>query len=172
MRDYELLYILFGDLTEEAANQATDQVNAAIMKLGGKVVKEDAWGRKRLAYEISKQDHGWYVVSTLQLEPHQAAELSRTLGLQGTVLRSMLLQADEFPTEQEREVIERASTAAAATTKPAPKPKRPSAPAAAEPAGDAAGETPAKPAKKETAAEKKERQAKLEEKLGQILAEE
>ena len=161
MKDYELLYVISGDESEEAANKVTDAVNASLMKIGGKVTSEDTWGRKRLAYEIAKQTHGWYVVTRFALDGGQVPDFDRELRLNKGVIRHVIVRAEELPTEEDlkkAEDLQSPSRDSRRTTSAKPSP----APAA----------KPAAERKPETEAEKKRRQSKVEEKLGEILKEE
>jgi small subunit ribosomal protein S6 len=171
MREYELLYVVSGSLSEDEAAKATDAVNDAIIKLGGKVGDENVWGRRRLAYQIAKQEHGWYVVSRISLEGDKMADLSNALRLNDQVIRTLIVGADEVPTAEEAakalKAAEESEKERASRRDPAkPEPKAPTPKPEEEPV-----EEP-KPAKKETAAERKARQAKIEEKLGELLNEE
>lgn len=168
MNDYELLYIVSGELNEEAAAKATDGINAAILAAGGKVTSEQPWGRRRLSYPIAKQDHGWYVVSLISVAPEKMNELQQALRLHKDVLRFLLLRAEEVPSSEEAAKTLEAVTASeaadakAAETKAKPQPK-----------ATAKTDKPTKStAKKETAADAKKRQAKLDEKLGELLSDE
>lgn len=165
MRDYEITYIISGSLTEDEASKVTDDINGAITSHSGKVASEDLWGRKRLAYEIEKQGFGWYVVTRFSLGGEHIAELERALRLNAHVIRSLIVRAEEVPSEEE---VAKATKAAAAADE-AEKKERDKAP---KPAAPEVEVEPEKPAKKETAAERKKRQAEVEEKLGKLLNEE
>lgn len=175
MREYELLYVVSGELAEDAATKVTDEINAVLLKAGGTLDDENAWGRRRLAYPIAKQDHGWYTVSRFSIEPSKLADFERALQLHKSIVRTVLVRATEIPTAEEAAKIEEAVSEAEKAKDQPPKkraeaatPKPPVA-AAAAPAKPKA--KPAAKPKPETATEKKERQAKLEEKLGEILKE-
>ncbi len=187
MTEYELLYVAGGDETEDASTKVTDAVNSAILKIGGKVLSEDAWGRRRLAYEIDKQDYGWYTVTRFSLEALQTNELMAQLRLNDKIIRTVLLRADELPSDEDRERAEEA----AKSPRDARDTKRPSAKAdpgaktetqaaseksapksTVKPADTKTNEEPEEPKKKETATEKKARQTKLDESLGELLKEE
>ncbi len=43
MKDYELLYIVSGGLTEAEATKVTDEVGGALMKLGGQAADDNVW---------------------------------------------------------------------------------------------------------------------------------
>ena len=70
MRDYEVLYILRPDMTEEEYTAAVEKFNALIQANGGEVVKTDIWGKRKLAYEIEKLREGYYVLVTFKAEPN------------------------------------------------------------------------------------------------------
>lgn len=161
MQDYELLYVVQGDESEEDATKVVDAVNALLMKQGGKVEKEDNWGRRRLAYEIDKQDYGWYTITRFSLEQTKIAELENQLRLNGKLIRTVLLKTEELPSDEELARAEEAKLAV-------PKDKKDRAGAPAKPAAEKPVAKPG-PKKAETAAEKKERQSRLNESLGEIL---
>lgn len=101
MKDYELLYIVSGGLTEADATKVTDEVGSALIKLGGKAADENAWGRRDLAYPIGKDSHGWYVVTRFSMDPAQVDEFSKALNLNRQVIRTVLLNASEVPSPEE-----------------------------------------------------------------------
>lgn len=90
MRSYELIVLLHPDLEIDV-----DTPVAAIEKLitdaGGKIVKRDNWGKKRLAYAIRKQDFAVYIYFKLQLPTSAVAELERNLGITEEVIRHLLV---------------------------------------------------------------------------------
>ena len=91
MRDYELVVIIHPDLDEEAINQALDKIKGWIAKSDGKVEKVDEWGKKRLAYEIQKQNEGIYYLLHLKLEPTSIASLELNLTILEPVMRHVIV---------------------------------------------------------------------------------
>ena len=61
---------------------------------GGSVEKVDIWGKRRLAYEITKNAEGIYAVIEVACEPATVAELDRQLGLNESVLRTKVLRRE------------------------------------------------------------------------------
>lgn len=161
MQDYELLYVVQGDESEEDSTKVVDSVNALLMKLGGKVEKEDTWGRRKLAYEITKQDYGWYVITRFSMDPAKMLDFEKQLRLTNKIIRTVLVRTDELPSDEEIARAEEAKLAVPKDRKE--RVSAPPKPVAAKPEADG------KPKKEETAAEKKERQSKLNESLGEIL---
>jgi small subunit ribosomal protein S6 len=94
MRHYELMVILDPDLEERTVAPSLDQFLNVIRRDGGSVEKVDVWGRRRLAYEISKKVEGIYAVVDLTAEPSSVAELDRQLNLNEAVLRTKLIRPE------------------------------------------------------------------------------
>ena len=61
-RQYELVYILPPDTTEQQVTELHTQVEAVVSRMEGKIEKTENWGRRKLAYEISRQKEGVYVL--------------------------------------------------------------------------------------------------------------
>jgi len=90
MRPYEVAFIIHPDLDETAFKEMLDRIQEWIKSAGGKVLKVDLWGKKKLAYEIRKQSEGQYVFLETEMPPAFCSELERNLGLQESVLRYMI----------------------------------------------------------------------------------
>ena len=60
-----------------------------IEKSGGTWDGHDAWGRRRLAYEIDHKTDGTYYLLTLPAAPETLDEISRVLKLDDAVIRHM-----------------------------------------------------------------------------------
>jgi len=92
VRHYEVMVILDPSLDERTVEPSLEKMLGVVGNEGGKVDKVDIWGRKRLAYEISKQAEGIYAVVDLTAEPATVSELDRQLGLNESVLRTKVLR--------------------------------------------------------------------------------
>jgi len=92
LRRYELMVILDPDLEERTIAPSLDQFLGVVRKDGGSVEKVDIWGRRRLAYEISKKVEGIYAVVDLTAEPATVTELDRQLNLNESVLRTKVVR--------------------------------------------------------------------------------
>ena len=51
-RQYELVYILPPDTTEQQVAELHEQIEAVVSRMNGQIEKTENWGRRRLAYEI------------------------------------------------------------------------------------------------------------------------
>jgi small subunit ribosomal protein S6 len=94
MRRYEMMIILDPALEERTVQPSLDQFLKVVTTTGGSVDKVDVWGRRRLAYEISKKSEGIYTVVDLMAEPDAVKELDRQLNLNEAVLRTKILRPD------------------------------------------------------------------------------
>jgi small subunit ribosomal protein S6 len=87
LRPYEILVIVDPRPTDEEVTALLTQLGDNLKSLGGEVVKVDNWGKRRLAYDISKQREGTYAVLDVSAEPAMVKEFERQLRLNENVLR-------------------------------------------------------------------------------------
>lgn len=92
MRNYELAYIVHPDL-ENTLEKVTDRINKFI-NANGKIVNEDIWGKRKLAYQIRKQNFGLYVIVNMELEPVKVSELEALLRIIEEVIRFAIISID------------------------------------------------------------------------------
>ena len=92
MRNYELMVILDPSLDERTVAPSLETFLNVVRKDGGSVENVDIWGKRRLAYEITKNSEGIYAVIDLTAEPATVNELDRQLKLNESVLRTKVLR--------------------------------------------------------------------------------
>lgn len=95
MSDYELIYIVDPDLTEEEVTEVVNRVAAVARQEGAQLGDPERWPKRRLAYEIKDKREGFYVVTRLSAETPAMSELDRVLKLTEPVLRHMVVRLDE-----------------------------------------------------------------------------
>jgi small subunit ribosomal protein S6 len=59
-KHYETVFILTPVLSDDQAKEAAKKFKKVITDLGGKVINEENWGLKKLAYPIQKKTTGFY----------------------------------------------------------------------------------------------------------------
>jgi len=91
MKEYELIVIIHPDLDDEAIDQALGRIDGWIKDGGGNIDSTDVWGKKRMAYEIQKQNEGIYYLLNVSLVPENIAELERNLKILEPVMRHMIV---------------------------------------------------------------------------------
>lgn len=105
VRQYELIYILPPETTEEAVAELQTQVEAIAQRFQATIEKTENWGRRRLAYEIGAHREGVYVLHVINGPSEMTAELDRRLRVVDLVIRHMIVRVDE-----ELAIAERART--------------------------------------------------------------
>ena len=104
-RQYELVYILPPDSTEQQVADLHEQVSQVVSKMNGQIEKNENWGRRRLAYDIGHHKEGVYVLDVINGSGELMKELDRRLRVMDIVLRHMVVRVDE-----EKKVIDRTQT--------------------------------------------------------------
>ena len=93
MKDYELTVLYHPDL-ETNLDPALDKVKSLIESNGGKIVKTEPEGKKRLAYRLKNQDFAIYYYYDLQLPAEAPNKLATVFGITDEILRAMLVKTD------------------------------------------------------------------------------
>jgi small subunit ribosomal protein S6 len=91
LMNYELMYILKPEL--EASGKG-EEIKNLIKKHGGKVIGEDAWGKRNLAYKINGFGEGLYAVLNLELPEKSVSALEKAFNLDDDILRFMFTRSD------------------------------------------------------------------------------
>ena len=94
-RQYELVYIIAPDATEQEVNDLHAQVEGIITRLNGTLEKSEPWGRRKLAYEIGPHKEGIYVLEQFSGGPEVVKELDRRLKVVDRVIRHLVVRVDE-----------------------------------------------------------------------------
>jgi small subunit ribosomal protein S6 len=104
-RQYELVYILPPETTEEQVNELHGQLESVVSRMNGRVEKTENWGRRKLAYEIGHQKEGVYVLEVIDGSGELMKELDRRLRVMDQVVRHLVVRVDE-----EKKVVDRTRT--------------------------------------------------------------
>jgi small subunit ribosomal protein S6 len=104
---YEILLMLDPEGAEAHQDDLIARVRDLVEKGGGTWRSHDAWGRRRLAYEIAKKPEGVYHLVVFESGPETLDEISRVLKIDDGVLRHLATKhvegsrtsapRDEFP---------------------------------------------------------------------------
>jgi small subunit ribosomal protein S6 len=104
-RQYELVYILPPETTEEQVAELHGQIEAVVTRMAGQFEKTENWGRRKLAYEIGPHKEGVYGLEVINGSGELMKELDRRLKTMDLVLRHMVVRVDE-----EKKVVDRTRT--------------------------------------------------------------
>ena len=130
MRTYEVLFILSPQVPEEEATTLVNDFKSIAEKNGARLVNEEAWGRRRLAYPIHKFNEGIYHLFVLESD-QSLSELDRRMKNVDRVLRHVIVRTD----------LEHKRADKLAKRNPKKERLRPAVASAAAPAADAAPES-------------------------------
>ena len=150
MREYELMAVYDLAVAEAGGEDASvEHLTQNIERLGGKVLKVDHWGRRRMAYRIKDALDADYVLTRVELDTQAVTTLSSNLQIDENVYRYLVVRADELPPPRPAPAPPTAAPPTAEGTPPvaAPAPEAAaSAPEAAASAPEAAAPAPEAPA--------------------------
>jgi small subunit ribosomal protein S6 len=91
-REYETIYVLRQDVDPDSADKVAGRVAEVVARENGRLVKVEAWGRRRLAYTVGKQRKGVYYYVKYLGNGSVVAELERNFRMLDTVLRFQTVQ--------------------------------------------------------------------------------
>jgi small subunit ribosomal protein S6 len=110
-RQYELVYIVTPDATEQEVSDLHTQVEQIVQRFGATIEKSENWGRKKLAYDIAHHREGTYIVETITGSGELMKELDRRMRVIDQVIRHLVVRVDK-----ELQVAERTRAARQAST--------------------------------------------------------
>lgn len=95
-RNYEITIILTPDADEAERTAVKERVKSIIEEqFGGNIAKVDDWGRRELAYNIKKQNFGYYVHTRFTAPATCITELERILRITDAVMKFLTIRLDD-----------------------------------------------------------------------------
>jgi len=91
---FEFAIIISPELTAPAIEKKLDKFRAELKKRG-KIVEEEIWGMRDLAYKIDKQERGFYAIFFIEAEAGAFYEMEKELRFDKEFLRHLLLRHDD-----------------------------------------------------------------------------
>ena len=107
---YETLFVVSGDLAEEAAKAVVEKF-VTLINENGSDVNVNEWGKRRLAYPINDINEGYYVLVDYKSEPSFPIELDRVFGITEGIMRYMTTTKIEKAAKSEEAVVAPEQTA-------------------------------------------------------------
>jgi small subunit ribosomal protein S6 len=90
--EYEILLLLDAELPDERQEEIVTRARELIERSGGQFAAHDAWGRRKLAFEIDRKAEGSYHLLSFAAEPETLDEVSRVLKITDGVLRHLAVR--------------------------------------------------------------------------------
>jgi len=99
MRHYEIVFMVHPDQSEQVPGMI-ERYSATIQKDGGQVHRLEDWGRRQLAYPISKIHKAHYVLMNVEASNDALDELTTTFRYNDAVIRNLVIRRDEPVTDE------------------------------------------------------------------------
>ena len=93
MNSYELAVLYHPDLEIDLA-KAEDRIKKILADNGGEITKTDNWGKRKLAYQIKKQDFAVYVFYTVNIPSENVAKVEQTFNITDEIVRFLITKPD------------------------------------------------------------------------------
>jgi small subunit ribosomal protein S6 len=95
MRNYEIMFIVNPNATDEEVDKINAQIEGVVTAGGGKIEKIEKMGKRRLAYEVDKQREGHYVLFVIGANGDIIKECERRLRVIDAVIKYITVRTDE-----------------------------------------------------------------------------
>ena len=92
---YEHVFISRQDLSSAQAESLIEHFTAVVADNGGKVVENEYWGVKTMAYKINKNRKGHYAFLKTDAPPAAVLEMERLMRLHDDVMRVLTIKVDK-----------------------------------------------------------------------------
>ena len=101
---YESVIICRQDITKNQLDVIIAEFKKNIENEKGKILNEEYWGLKNLAYEINKNKKAHYTMLIIDSQPEKIEEYERKLRLHEDVIRFMTIKIKTFDGKQSKMV--------------------------------------------------------------------
>lgn len=79
-------------MEEKERKALIDSITAKLLVEGGKIVKEELWGSRDLAYPLKRQTKGFYAHFEITSDPKNAKGLDKKIKTEEDILRYLLIK--------------------------------------------------------------------------------
>jgi small subunit ribosomal protein S6 len=94
-KHYEAVFILTPVLSEDQAKETAKKFKKVLADAGAKVLHEENWGLKKLAYPIQKKSTGFYHLMEFSCDGKAVAELEVSFKRDERVMRFLTVALDK-----------------------------------------------------------------------------
>ena len=106
-KPYETTFIVDAHLSNEQIESTINKYTKFIDDKGGSIKLTDRWGKRRLAYEISKKQYGYYVYLRFDADGDLVQILEREYKLDDAIIRHLTLRVPKAVVNKESELKEK-----------------------------------------------------------------
>ncbi|MBR6120914.1 MAG: 30S ribosomal protein S6, partial [Prevotella sp.] len=99
MNQYETVFILTPVLSDDQTKETVAKFKKVLTDKGAEILNEEAWGLKKLAYQIEKKTSGFYFLIEFKAEPEVIDKLETAYRRDEKVIRFQTVKLDKFAAE-------------------------------------------------------------------------
>ena len=99
MNQYETVFILTPVLSDDQTKETVDKFKKVLTDKGAEIVNEEAWGLKKLAYQIEKKTSGFYFLMEFKAEPEVIKTLETAFRRDEKVIRFQTVKLEKYAIE-------------------------------------------------------------------------
>ena len=96
MNQYETVFILTPVLSDDQMKETIAKFKKLLTDNGAEIVNEEAWGLKKLAYQIDKKNSGFYNLVEFNAEPSVINVLETGFRRDEKVIRYITVKLDKY----------------------------------------------------------------------------
>ena len=99
MNQYETVFILTPVLSDDQTKETVAKFKKVLTDNGAEIVNEEAWGLKKLAYQIEKKTSGFYFLIEFKAEPAVIKTLETAFRRDEKVIRFQTVKLEKYAIE-------------------------------------------------------------------------
>ena len=99
MNQYETVFILTPVLSDDQTKETVAKFKKLLVDNSCEILNEEAWGLKKLAYQIEKKSSGFYFLVEFKAEPEVIKTLETAFRRDERVIRFQTVKFDKFAAE-------------------------------------------------------------------------
>ena len=94
MNKYELAMVVNAKIEDEAREAVVEKAKGYVTRYGGTISDVEAWGKKKLAYEIQKMQDGYFYFIQFEADATAPAQIESHMRIMDNVLRYLVVRKD------------------------------------------------------------------------------
>jgi small subunit ribosomal protein S6 len=96
---YETVFIATPVLSENQMKEAVEKFKSLMTKNKGKIIHEENWGLKKLAYPIQKKSTGFYYLIEFSCDPSFIQKMETEYRRDERIIRFLTFRMDKYSVE-------------------------------------------------------------------------
>lgn len=95
LRKYELIYLVQPEANDEDRQKVQTRVDNVLEEYGATLISNEDWGKRKLAYEIQKQNKAFYTYMVFIAKAGTTAEIERVLRMLDNCIRWQTIKLED-----------------------------------------------------------------------------